>query len=93
VELSELMRRQPKTGVLGAIKAIAERHDQTSTLILLQKPVVIVHGDADLLIPVDRAMEMKALKSDSVLVVIPKAGHMPMMENPVETAVALQGFY
>ena len=93
VELSELMRRQPKTGVLGAIKAIAERHDQTSTLLLLQKPVVIVHGDADLLIPLDRAMEMKALKPDSVLVVIPKAGHMPMMENPVETAVALQGFY
>jgi pimeloyl-ACP methyl ester carboxylesterase len=35
---------------------------------------------------------MKDMNQDSVLVVIPKAGHMPMMENPVETAAALRGF-
>lgn len=90
--LSNLMRLQPKAGVVCALKALAERPDQTSTLNLLQKPVVIVHGDADLLIPVDRAREMKDLKPNSVLVVIPKAGHMPMMEYPAETAAAFQRF-
>jgi len=90
--LSQLMRRQAKAGVLGAIKALAERPDQTSTLKLLQKPVVIVHGDADMLIPVDRAREMKDLKPDSLLVVIPNAGHMPMMEYPADTAAAFREF-
>lgn len=90
--LSNLMRLQPRSGVMCALKAIAERPDQTSTLNHLQKPVVIVHGDSDVLIPVDRAREMKDLHPNSVLVVIPKAGHMPMMENPVETAAAFRGF-
>jgi pimeloyl-ACP methyl ester carboxylesterase len=91
-ELSDLMHHQPMDGVKCAIKALAERPDQTSTLSLLKKPVMIVHGDADLLIPVERALEMKDLNQASVLVVIPKAGHMPMMENPVETSAALRGF-
>lgn len=90
--LSNLIRHQPKAGVLCALKALAERPDQTLTLKLLQKPVLIVHGDADLLIPVDRAREMKDLKPNSILVVIPKAGHMPMMENPAEIAAAFRGF-
>jgi pimeloyl-ACP methyl ester carboxylesterase len=92
VELSNLIRQQPKEGVVRALKALAERPDQSSTLKLLQAPVVIVHGDADMLIPVDRAREMKDLKPDAFLVVIPKAGHMPMMEYPSETAAAFQGF-
>ncbi len=89
--LSNIMRNQTKAGVIGALRGLAERPDQTSTLVHLQKPVVIVHGDVDLLISVDRAREMKELKPDSVLVVIPKAGHMPMMENPVETAASFRG--
>jgi pimeloyl-ACP methyl ester carboxylesterase len=91
--LLKLMRRQPKTGILCALKALAERPDQTSTLRLLQKPVVIIHGELDILIPVNRAQEMKDLKPDSVLVMLPNAGHMPMMENPAETAGAIRGFY
>jgi pimeloyl-ACP methyl ester carboxylesterase len=89
--LSNIMRHQPEAGVIGALKGLAERPDQTSTLMHLQKPVLIVHGDADSLISVDRAWEMKEIKPDSVLEVIPKAGHMPMMENPVETAASFRG--
>ncbi len=88
--LSNIMRNQPEAGVIGALKGLAERPDQTSTLMHLQKPVLIVHGDADSLISVDRAWEMKELKPNSALVIIPKAGHMPMMENPAETAASFR---
>lgn len=90
--LSNIMRNQPEAGVKVALRGLAKRPDQTSTLVNLQKPVLIVHGDADVLISVNRAWEMKELKPDSVLVVIPKGGHMPMMENPVETATSFRKF-
>ena len=88
----EIMLRQSTKGVLCALKALAERHDQTTTLKSLEKPVVIVHGDSDLLIPVERAKEMKRLNPNSFLTIIPGAGHMPMLEKPADTALALQGF-
>lgn len=88
----EIILRQSTRGVLCALKALAERNDQTTTLKSLEKPVVIVHGDSDLLIPVERANEMKGLNPDSNLTIIPGAGHLPMLEKPAETALALQGF-
>lgn len=88
----EIILRQSTKGVLCALKALAERHDQTTTLKSLEKPVVIVHGDSDGLIPVERAKEMKGLNPNAFLTIIPGAGHMPMLEKPADTALALLGF-
>jgi 3-oxoadipate enol-lactonase len=88
----KIILRQPTRGVSSALKALAERHDQTMTLKSLEKPVVIVHGDSDLLIPVERAQEMKGLNPNSFLTIIPGTGHMPMLEKPADTALALQRF-
>jgi pimeloyl-ACP methyl ester carboxylesterase len=52
--------------------------------------VVIVHGDSDSLIPIERAREIKAALPQSYLVEIQGAGHMPMMEAAEETAQALR---
>lgn len=90
--LLDLILQQPKPGVQGAIKALAERPDQTSTLQFFNKPVVIIHGGGDMLIPLERAREMKELNPNSVLTIFSDAGHMPMMENPVETAAAFLRF-
>src|SRR5690349_3997256 len=48
------MERQQPAAYIGALKAMAERPDSTSLLSSFNVPVVIVHGDADSLIPVDR---------------------------------------
>jgi pimeloyl-ACP methyl ester carboxylesterase len=69
---------------------MAERVDSTPLLSTLHVPVVLVHGDADALIPVDRAREVKAALPSAYLVEINGAGHMPMMENAEKTAEALQ---
>jgi len=84
------MERQQPAAYIAALKAMAERIDSTPLLASLNIPVVIVHGDADALIPVDRAREVKAALPQAYLVEINGAGHMPMMEAKEKTAEALK---
>ncbi len=98
------MERQQPAAYIGALKAMAERVDSTHLLSSLRHvapsshsqggafhfPVVLIHGDADMLIPIDRAREVKAALPQAYLVEISGAGHMPMMENKEKTAEALK---
>ena len=84
------MERQQPAAYIGALKAMAERADSTSLLSSFDFPVVVVHGDADALIPIDRARDVKAALPQAHLVEISGAGHMPMMEAKEKTAQALK---
>lgn len=84
------MERQQPAAYIGALKAMAERVDSTPLLASFNFPVVLVHGDADALIPIDRAREVKAAIPGAHFAAISGAGHMPMMEAPHETAEALK---
>ena len=84
------MMRQRPLGLSVALDAMAGRLDSTDVLRSFKSPAVIVHGDADELIPIDRAREMKALVPTAHYLEIPGGGHMPMMENPPAVAEALR---
>lgn len=84
------MERQQPAAYIGTLKAMAERVDSTPLLSSFNFPVVLVHGDADSLIPVDRAREVKAAIPNAHLVEISGAGHVPMLESPEKTAEALK---
>jgi pimeloyl-ACP methyl ester carboxylesterase len=84
------MERQQPAAYTSALKAMAERVDSTPLLSSFGFPVVVVHGDADSLIPIDRAREVKTALPQAHLVEIPGAGHMPMMEAREKTAEALK---
>lgn len=84
------MERQQPAAYIGALKAMGERVDSTPLLESIDYPVVIVHGDADSLIPIDRAREVKAALPNAHLVEVSGAGHMPMMEAKEKTAEALR---
>ncbi len=84
-----LIGKQSKEGVIGGLKALAERDDLSSQLSSFSFPVVLVHGDADALIPVDRAREIKSVLPSAKLIELPGVGHMPMMEAAEKTAEAL----
>ena len=86
----ETMERQQPAAFIGALKAMAERMDSTPLLSSLKFPVVIIHGEADALIPIDRAREVKNAVPHAHLVEVNGAGHMPMMEAKEETAKALK---
>lgn len=84
------MERQQPAAYIGALKAMAERVDFTNLLSSFHVPVVVIHGDSDSLIPIDRAREVKEALPQAHLVEIPGAGHMPMMEAKERTAEALK---
>jgi 3-oxoadipate enol-lactonase len=86
----ELMQKQKKDGVIGALKAMAEREDSLELFPSFNFPVVLIHGNADILIPIKRAYEVKEIISSAYLVELSNVGHMPMLEAPERTADALK---
>jgi pimeloyl-ACP methyl ester carboxylesterase len=86
----DVIEKQSKSGVTGALKAMAEREDLVSYLSTTTFPVTLIHGNADMLIPLDRAKEIKAVLPSAQFIELQGAGHMPMMEFPNETANGLR---
>jgi pimeloyl-ACP methyl ester carboxylesterase len=86
----DLIKKQSPSGVIGALKAMAERLDSTEFLKNFQLPVVLVHGDADALIPVEQARSVAGSILHARLVVLEGVGHLPMLEEPEQTAEALK---
>ena len=85
-----VMEQQKPDGIVGALKAMAEREDLSARLAEFKFPLVLIHGDEDALIPVDRAREIKAAVSRAHLTELKGAGHLPMLEAVEETARALR---
>ena len=85
-----LIAAQRSAGLAGALKAMAEREDSTSALPGFDFPVAIVHGEADELIPVERAQEIKSAISHATMMELSGVGHMPMLESPLATATTLK---
>ncbi|MGC8856079.1 MAG: alpha/beta fold hydrolase [Anaerolineae bacterium] len=88
--LAQLIGRQSVAGIVGALKAMAEREDSSLLLPTFSFPLVLVHGNADALIPVERAREVKAMLPTAHFVELAGGGHMPMLEAPEKTAEALR---
>lgn len=84
------MEQQQPAAYIAALKAMAERPDSTPLVSSFSFPVVVIHGDADALIPIDRARDVKAALPGAHLVEIKGAGHIPMLEAAQETAEALK---
>lgn len=86
----DLILKQNQPGVIGALRAMAEREDSAPLLASFTFPVVLIHGDADALIPHEKSEEIAAVIPGAQITILPGAGHMPMLEFPRETAEALK---
>ncbi len=87
-----LMAKQKAAGVIGSLKAMAERPDSSDIFPKFKFPVLITHGNADAVIPIERGREMHAALPSAHYVELPGLGHMPMLENPQVQADALKFF-
>jgi 3-oxoadipate enol-lactonase len=87
-----LIAKQPPRGIYSALHAMADRPDSSEIFPSFPFPVVIIHGNADALIPVERGRDMKAALPVAHYLELPGAGHLPMMEKPLEVARALRFF-
>lgn len=85
-----LIMKQSAAGVSGALKAMAEREDMTTFIAGFERPLFLIHGDADELIPIEKAREIATLLPTARLVEVAGAGHLPMMEQPLQTAETLK---
>ena len=70
-------------------RALRDRPDQCATLAGYHGPALVLMGVADSLCPLDRHTQMHALMPQSRLVIIPNAAHLPPLENPTATLVAM----
>jgi pimeloyl-ACP methyl ester carboxylesterase len=78
--------------IVGALTALMTRMDSTPMLPTLRIPVQIIVGDQDALTPPALSEQMHHDIPGSQLAVIPGAGHMSNMEQPVAFNDALSAF-
>lgn len=69
-------------GVIGALRAMAARRDNTAVLRKLKRPVLILAGKEDVIIPAEEIAHMKKAAKKSTLVRFPRAGHLLNLESP-----------
>jgi pimeloyl-ACP methyl ester carboxylesterase len=86
------MLRQAPAGLIPAIRAMAERPDSTPDLPGLPRPVLIVQGAADATSPPSEAEALHTALPQATLVLVPDAGHLPMLEAPDMVTAALRAF-
>lgn len=72
----------PVDGVIGALQAMMDRPDSTSTLGTIDVPTLVVTADEDAIIPTSEAQSMHAAIRGSSLEVIAGAGHLSNLERP-----------
>ena len=71
-------------------RAMQRRRDQQAVLRKCRVPTLILCGEHDTLYPVKRHSFMAELVPYAELVVLPDAGHLPMLEQPAATTAVLR---
>ncbi|AGA89914.1 putative hydrolase or acyltransferase of alpha/beta superfamily [Thioflavicoccus mobilis 8321] len=87
VHLDHYRRVWDIVGLFGRVLA-----DGTVDALAGTGPVLILWGEGDAIYPVAGAASLHARLPQSRLVVLPEAGHLPMLERPAETAAVLIDF-
>lgn len=88
--INELILSAHPTGIVGALKGMAERHDLTGELANITVPAVVIAGSSDQLVPKERVETLAQMLPKGWLVTIPNAGHMLMMEDPQAVVTPLR---
>jgi pimeloyl-ACP methyl ester carboxylesterase len=82
----------PADALVAGMKAIAGRSDRTAVLRHAEFPVLVVLGRNDQLIPFEKTAQLADLSPRISLATIERAGHLSMIEQPVESVRVLQTF-
>ncbi|MNJ37118.1 3-oxoadipate enol-lactonase 2 [compost metagenome] len=88
--VKEIGYRTPPQGASGAALAMRERIDRRDVLSSTTLPVLLVAGEDDALIPIERTFTTEG--SNVTKAVIKGAGHMSMYEGPEQLAVVINDF-
>ena len=78
----ELMAGTSPTGIAGALLGMRDRPDSVPLLAQIDRPVLVIHGAEDQLIPPSEAETVHAHLPNSRLELVPNAGHLLNLEQP-----------
>jgi pimeloyl-ACP methyl ester carboxylesterase len=87
-----MMREQSATATAAASRGMGQRVDSKDVLSRFAGPTLVVVGDQDALTPPDKARVLAGLVTGAKLEVIPGAGHLANLEQPVLFGKALTAF-
>lgn len=87
--LRTMIESTPAETIIAALQGMKDRPDRTTVLSNLSVPVAVIVGEHDVLSPVVDADHMAAA-AGGALTVVPNAGHMSPIEDPVTVAGALR---
>ena len=81
-DVRHIMASTPLNGVVGDLGAMRDRQDSTELLGGILKPVLVIHGQEDQLIPPSEAEAAFARLPNARLALVPGAGHLVNLEQP-----------
>ena len=88
----EMIGRAPLAGLVGALHALRDRPDSTPMLGAIAVPVLAVAGEEDQIAPVEVMRTMAAAIPGARFAVIPAAGHLAPLEQPLATSRVIADF-
>ncbi|MFL5473375.1 MAG: alpha/beta hydrolase, partial [Gemmatimonadales bacterium] len=88
-----MMANTPVAGIVGALAAMRDREGSEPLLpTLAGLPTLVVVGEADTHTPPDQARVMAQAIPGAQLALVPRAAHLPPLEQPAETTELLRRF-
>ena len=86
-ETIELCETHDPAGIIASIEGLRRRDEFTDVLAAPPVPLLLLHGDHDNFLPLERVAEMKKLFPAVQYALVPDAGHNSFIEQP-EAAMA-----
>lgn len=91
-KVKEIAIEATADAVLNYTVAMRDRKDTTSVLRDFHKPVLLITGEKDTVIPVESIHAQASLSPSIQTEILPEVGHMSMYENPKKIAEVINNF-
>jgi len=87
------IQENPPSVLYPALRAVFDRESIIDRLSAIQCPTLVISGDEDAAIPPDRGKRIADNIPGATLQLIPRAGHISVMEQPTEVETHLTTFF
>jgi 3-oxoadipate enol-lactonase len=91
-QVREMARRWSVPALVGALRTLRDRPDSSDTLRSVRVPTLILVGDDDAIAPPATALAMAKLLPSAQYHVVPAAGHLAPLEQPLATSRLVADF-
>jgi pimeloyl-ACP methyl ester carboxylesterase len=87
-----LIKQQSPGAIRGAVQRMMTRPDSFAVVKRMTIPMLVIVGDEDVLTPVADAEKLRDANTNAELVIVPRTGHLPNLEQPDAFNTALRQF-